>query len=369
VPNTLAETGDFPVNPVANQGKKWRLAYYEGGPYFEYRDVLFATLRGLMKFGWIETVTLPKPTGEETDELWRFLSEKVKSDYIEFVPDAHYSSNWDEDGDREQVAGTLIKRLNEIGDIDLVIAMGTWAGKDLANAKHHTPTVVFAASDPVAAGIIESAEDSGLDHIHAAFDPGVYDRQIRIFHEMTKFNKLGLAYENSADGRSYAAVDVIESAGQDLGFDIVPCYTLSDIPDLDAAGNSVINCFEKLAAEVDAIYVTMQGGVRTESIPRLVETANEYRIPTFSQAGSEEVKYGFLASISQGNFRFVGEFNARTISKILNGAQARQLEQRFEPPPKIAINLKTAEIIDYNPPIILLGAADEIYNEITNPGQ
>jgi ABC-type uncharacterized transport system substrate-binding protein len=119
--------------------------------------------------------------------------------------------------------------------------------------------------------------------------------------------------------------------------------------------------------KVDAIYVTMQGGIRAESIPTLVRTTNENRIPTFSQAGSEEVAYGFLASISQGGFKFVGEFNARTIAQIFNGAQPYQLRQRFEPPPKIAINLKTAELIHFDPPIILLGAADEIYDDIRVP--
>ncbi len=36
-------------------------------------------------------------------------------------------------------------------------------------------------------------------------------------------------------------------------------------------------------------------------------------------------------------------------------------------PPKIAINLKTAEIIGYDPPVDVLGAADEIYQEIEKP--
>ncbi len=52
------------------------------------------------------------------------------------------------------------------------------------------------------------------------------------------------------------------------------------------------------------------------------------------------------------------------MAKILNGARPRQLDQVFEGPPKIAINLKTAQIIGYDPPVDVLGAADEIYQEI-----
>jgi ABC-type uncharacterized transport system substrate-binding protein len=129
----------------------------------------------------------------------------------------------------------------------------------------------------------------------------------------------------------------------------------------------VKRCFHKLAAAADAIYVTQQGGVRLESIPDLVNIANQYRIPTFSQAGSEEVKYGFLASISQAGYRYFGEFHAQTLAKVFNGAKPNQLTQCFEQPPKIAINLETARLIGFDPPIVLLGAADEIFYKITQP--
>lgn len=145
-----------------------------------------------------------------------------------------------------------------------------------------------------------------------------------------------------------------------------PCYTQSDIPDLDEAGESVIRCFQKLVDETEAIYVTLQGGVREESTPKLVEISNHSRIPTFSQAGSEEVKYGFLASCSQGGSTFAGRFNACTVAQIFNGAQPNDLVQRFESPAKIAINLKTAEIVGLYLRTHILAAAD-VFETIESP--
>ena len=55
------------------------------------------------------------------------------------------------------------------------------------------------------------------------------------------------------------------------------------------------------------------------------------------------------------------------MANVFNGAKPRQLPQVFEGPPKVAINLKTAQIIGFDPPMVLLGAADEIYKEIVNP--
>ena len=127
------------------------------------------------------------------------------------------------------------------------------------------------------------------------------------------------------------------------------------------------DCFRQLAHKADAIYVTVHGGVSARSIPALVDIANLNRTPTFSQSGSGEVKFGILASLSQAGFKYVGQFHAFTFAKVFNGAKPRELDQVFEEPKKIAINLKTAVAIGYDPPVDVLGAADEIFEDIESP--
>jgi ABC-type uncharacterized transport system substrate-binding protein len=361
-----ADKGNFSTNPATNNGKKWRIGYYEGGEYISYQRNLLMTVKGLMELGWIETIEIPSQAGEQTKDLWNWLVADTKSEYIEFVEDAHYSANWNKEL-RKKTAAEIINRLNETKDIDLMIAAGTWAGKDLANDRHQTPTIVISTSNAVSAGIIKSVEDSGYDHIHARVDPFRYERQITIFYNIIGFQKLGVAYENTATGRAYAAMDKVEQVAEEYGFEIVSCYTIDDVPDIKVSEESVKKCFTELGDKVDAIYVTVQNGVNVKSIPGLVNLVNSFDLPTFSQYGSSFVKYGFLMSISRAGYKYVGHFYAETIAKIFNGAKPRQLDQLFEDPPKIAINLKTAEIIGYDPPVDVLGAADEIYQEIEQP--
>jgi ABC-type uncharacterized transport system substrate-binding protein len=356
----------FGIDPVTNNGEKWRIGYYEGGGYIDYQQILTATIKGLMTLGWIETAEIPPQDGEQTESLWRWLSSTARSPYLSFPADAHYTANWNDDL-RPKAAAAVVERLNTKKDIDMMLAFGTWAGKDLATDAHDTPTVVISASDPLAAGIIKSVEDSGYDHVHATVDPYFYERQIRIFHDIIGFDKLGIAYEDTVDGRSYAAIDKVERIAGERGFEIVRCHTQSDVEDAAVAEKSVKDCFHQLGKTADALYVTVQGGINARSLPELVKIVNSCDIPTFSQSGSQEVKAGFLMSIAQAGFRYIGRFHAETIAKILNGAQPRRLDQVFEEPPKIAINLRTAEIIGYDPPVDVLGAADEIYQEIAAP--
>lgn len=358
----------FGTAPVLNDGQKWRFVFYEGGPHANYYHYLEATILGLMKLGWIEKSELPKMqiTQADTERLWNWLANNSKSDYLEFVEDGYYSANWDNE-QRQANRSRLLNRLKSEEEINLVIAMGTWAGLDLANNEHSVPTVVMSTSDPVESGIIKSQDDSGYDHVHARVDPYRYERQLRIFHDIIKFKKLGIAFEDSIYGRSYAAIDTVEKVAADIGFDVVKCYTKSDISNTDIASTSVIRCFEELSKKVDAIYVTIQGGVNTASIPSLVAIANKNSIPTFSQLGSKEVQQGFLFSISRPGFKPAGLFLSATIAQILNGARPRQLKQVFEETPSIAINLKTAEIVGLYLYADILAAADTIYRDIKNP--
>lgn len=355
----------FGTSPKSNDGEKWRIGYYQGGSYSNYYAYLNATAKGLMELGWIEKKGIPKQEDEEA--LWDWLRRNAKSDYIEFPEDAFYTAGWDEN-ERPLRRDEIVKRLSQTGDIDLMIAMGTWAGQDLANDKHSTPVMVMSSSDPVRAGIIKSVEDSGLDHVHARVDPLRYERQIRVFHDIIDFKKLGVAYEDSVSGRSYAAIDLIEKVAAERGFKVVRCYTESDIADKERAGASVLACFRQLVKEVDAIYVTAQGGVNSDTIPQMVQLANDNGIPTFSQVGSQEVKYGFLLSISRAEgFKPVGRFMAATAAKIFNGARPRELNQIFEEAPNLAINLRTAEKVGLYLYAEVLAASDEIYREIEMP--
>lgn len=348
--------------PVKNNGQKWRIGYYEGGEYIDYQKNFISLLHGLRDLGWLDFAEVPPQQGEGVQELWKWLG-TVKSDFLEFVPDACYSANWD-DATRETTRAALLERLSGRRDIDLMLALGTWAGQDLAVDGHSVPCVVMATANPQTAGIIKSADDSGRDNIHARIAPERFLQQVRVFHDVVGFKKIGVAYEDTPAGRTYAALDALEALAPELGYEIVTCHTKSDIADKAEAEASAIACFRELATKADAIYVTVQGGVSERSLPEVVKIALDARIPTFSQNGSDEVRQGLLMSISLAGYKYVGQFYARTVGQILGGTKPRALGQIFEDPPKIAINLKTAELIQFDPPVDMLLAADEVFEQI-----
>ena len=350
----------FPTTPKAKpDGGKWRLGYFESGDYSEYPRTLRVIVAGLQQLGWLSVPAIPE--GLNGRQMWNFLAQNAKSDTLQFVDDAWWQPGNFDAARRPAVRQAITDRLSKRNDIDLIIAMGTLAGQDMAMLGAPVATVVASTSDAVGARIVKSVEDSGLDNLHARVQPERYQRQVRLFHEIVPFKTLGLVYEDSPEGRTYAAVPAVEQVAKELGFQVKSCNAASNgIPVEDATRNAV-DCYRKLSNQVDAMYVTVHRGITPDSVGQVAEVLRTAQVPSFAMLGSEQVRDGLLMSLAQADYSYVGLFHAETIARIFNGAKPRQLSQIWIDPAKIALNLDTARGIGFDPPVDILLAADEVY--------
>ncbi|MFY2838523.1 ABC transporter substrate-binding protein [Achromobacter xylosoxidans] len=350
----------FPTKPVMRpDGRKWRIGYFESGDYSEYPRTLRVTVDGLQKLGWITVPAIPD--GLNGRQMWEYLADNVRSDTLEFVRDAWWQPGNFDAAQRPAVRESIKQRLEGRKDIDLIIAMGTWAGQDMAGLGAPVPTIVASTSDAVGARITRSAQDSGLDNLHARVQPERYQRQVRLFHEIVPFKRLGLVYEDSPEGRTYSAVEAVEQVAREQGFKVLSCNAPSNGIAPEVATRNALECYARLAPQIDAAYVTVHRGVTPASIDTVAEILRQARVPSFSMLGSEEVKHGLLLSLAQADYSYVGLFYAETMARIFNGAKARELSQVWIDPAKIALNLQTARVIGFDPPVDILLAADEVY--------
>ncbi|MBU4610651.1 hypothetical protein IMZ29_08910 [Achromobacter sp. GG226] len=355
----------YPVTPVRTpQGEPWRIGYLQGGDYADYPVILVAIVRGLMTLGWVQEMPLPDPATHSAAQIWAHLATNAQSEYLRFVPDGFYTAGNFDAAQRPGTREAVYARVNGKRDIDLMIAMGTWAGQDMANGPVSVPTIVASTSDPIASRIVASAEDSGHDHIHAKVEPDRYQRQLRLFHDIVPFQTLGIVYENTPEGRTFGGVDAVEDMARTLGFTVTPCHApFNNVPTAEAE-RLAAECYTQLAPTVQAVYLTVHRGVTSQSLGPIVESLLKAEVPSFSMLGSTEVQRGVLLSMAQAGYLPVGLFHAETMARIFHGAKPRELSQVWLSPAEIAINLKTAERIGFDPPIDILLASDEVYDTI-----
>ncbi|MDR3175507.1 MAG: ABC transporter substrate-binding protein [Desulfovibrio sp.] len=343
-------------------GRPVRVAYIEGGFYTDYAQILVALAQGLAGLGIIADGNAPLPEHvESTAEIWQWLCANAGGNTIRFVPDGYYSAGWDDAVFVEKRA-ELIARLNGVRDIDLVLAFGTKAGQAMAADDHNTPVAVLSVTDAVTAGIIPSPEDSGRDHVFAMVEYNRYYRQVGIFHDIFRFKRLGIAYEDTEEGRGSIALTQIQKAAADSDFDLLTCVDTLYYDNPAPAVENLIGCHKRLAAAgADAVYMTVNNGMQTENMGEILRPLLEKRLPTFSQNGVDEVRHGVLMSISQANFSGQGLFAARAVANIVKGESPRSQKQDYEEPMSLAVNLRTAMLIGWNPSLAVLSAVDEIF--------
>jgi len=356
-------------------GSRFRVAVMQSGEYFSYADVFEGTLKGLMTIGWIREVP-PLLSGfagyaryEDGKTVTNILAELAKhnySDYLEFSQDAFFDLKWNDDNAKSRE----FKRLTAPGSgIDLVIALGTQVSTILAKPeKFPIPVIVDSISDPVGSGIIASLEDSGRDYLSGAVDPDQDIRQVRLFHSVIKFQKLGILYENSEIGRAYGAVDDIQKVASEYGFKVVASTNVLGDPedeDDDAAWERAearyVAALDALCPKVDAVYLAVQAGLSEFSLPDVVAVLNKHKKPSFIMEGKNFVRDGILLGESDSNLVAKGIFNGKKIVNIFKGKKPRDLPQVYEHVPHIAINLDTAATIGYDVSIDIIASADEVF--------
>ena len=284
------------TRPTLNKGNKWRIGYYEGGSWQDYRESL------------------------------------------------------------------------KEGHVDMMFAMGTWAGQDLANNSHAIPTMVMSTTDPVQSGIVKSADDSGLDHVHARCDPTRRQRQIRLFHDIIKFKRIGVVYDDKdPNGKVMAHLNELEEIGLERRFDVVTCSAPDSQKSLQVAVDGYRACVRKLAPEVDAFYLSDLRGTEADMLFETIQPLFEHKVPTWSARGSKLVARGALLSVARENFDFIAPFYAAVVARIFNGVKPRDIPQVFKDKMRLAINLETAKTIGYPVPPNILKEADIVYDKIEVP--
>ncbi len=338
------------AHPLKNSpSPKWRIAYVEGGPYSEYQSTLMAIIKGFIQQNIIKKVSLPPVnTFNDSKELWDWAVKNTKSDSIEFIPDGFYSANWDSE-QRIAQKENVLNRIREKNDIDILLAFGTFGGSDFATDEHDVPTFVLSVTDYVEAKIIVSPHDSGRDHVHASVETGRYERQLATFYDVFHFKKLGIPFDDSEDGKATIALTQLESAAKNLGFELELCG-FNTLESKDKVVDNLIFCLEDLGKRTDAIYMTMNTAMQRDRMTDILKPVIDAGLPTFSQLGVDETELGVLMSLSQPSFDNEGLNTVQAIIETMNGKLPRECEQEYSGPLGLAINLKMAMLIGWEPP-------------------
>ncbi|MDR2113451.1 MAG: ABC transporter substrate-binding protein [Candidatus Accumulibacter sp.] len=350
-------------NLSGDTGGPVRVIYLEGGEYTNYERVLYGFLGALHRNGLLAEL----PALGKSQDMWSAIS-RLPPGRLQFLSDGYYSSEWD-DGRRETNKAAIFKRLRDKGDVDLILALGTWAGVDMVTNSvtdsvtnsFDTPVMVLSVTDAYSAGIVKTPLESGRDHVYVSMDPNWLYRQLVFFHDLFRFKRLGVTYDDSREGRNAVGLRSIERAAALMGFEIVACSGQLDLADLDEAYRRLLDCHRELAGKVDAMYITASSAVTADTVAALVEPFNRRKIPTFGQDAKAGVEKGILLDIARNDPEEEGGFAAEALLEMLRGTPPGKARHLFDGMIYVSLNMDTADRIGWRPPFELLQFVDVLY--------
>ena len=315
-----------------------RIGYLEAGPFWLFDNTWNAFRDGMGKY----------------DDL-----------RCEYPADARLSPGWQPEQMRR--LPELAKQLLQRKDLDLVVGMGTAAVKALLAVNDgRTPILGMGMADPIAAGVVKSAEDSGVDNFTCRVEVDRWSSMFRVFYDVVRFHKMGIMFQNSQEGRVYAALGDAQAIASELGFELVLYDGLSSAESTEECRNGLDALHKK---GMDAFFIGPLNcfDIGDAGMAQLLQKLNQWKVPTFARDGSEYVKAGALMGFSTWNFGPSGIALAGQAHAILTGTKPRALPMLDQSEPSIALNLATAKAIGFDFPFDVLVTADELHETISQP--
>jgi ABC-type uncharacterized transport system substrate-binding protein len=354
--------GRLPSSPVRKPGGgKFRIAYVDIDEYPATGSMLYYVIEHLKQDGWIQYDSLPVDADNvDAKALINWLSERDIGPYIEFVGSANYYLAYEGE---EAVGNSMIDHVKNKKDIDLVFAMGTWPGKFVKSLHLDIPVMVYGSVDPIGAGIVKSAEDSGDPNIWAQVDPSAFTRQLQFYYDTIPFKKIGMVYNDEI----VASIPDYEKTANANGFTIakvkIEKLESDKEEDKDAYYQNLKNIYNKLVYEekIDAYLINTDVITDDSRIADLFEIFYEEKIPVFVQVGDNYIKNGALMQVSPRDYKGLGAFVSNMIGAVLNGAKPGELPQEYTSSPYLSLNLDVAEKIGFTPSFEMLLSCEYIY--------
>jgi len=323
----------------------------------------FEVVESLRRDGWI-TCEDPPMTVDTADakKLVDWLSKQDLGPYIEFAGDANYYLAYEGE---EAVGQSLIDHAKNRKDIDLVFAMGTWPARFVKSLDLGVPLLVYGSIDPVRAGIVVSAEDSGYDDIWAQVDPSAFSRQIQFYHDTIPFTNIGMVFNDEI----IASIPDYEKTAEAASFRItkvkIEKLASDNKEDQDRYYADLATIYRRLIEEdkVDAYLINTDVITDDTRIDALFAPFLDARIPIFVQVGDNYIRHGAFMQVSPRDYKGLGAFISNRIGSFFNGAKLRSLSQAYTSSPYLSLNLDVAERIGFTPSFEMLLSCGYIYTK------
>jgi putative ABC transport system substrate-binding protein len=253
----------------------------------------------------------------------------------------------DEQYDRlPALAADLVRR-----QVSMIVAATTPAALAAKPATSTIPIVFAIGGDPVRTGLVESLSRpggnlTGAAHVNVETAP----KRLELLHELMRAKKVVGLLVNPSNPITKSVATSVQEAAKSLGLELQIVHAQTDA-DIDAAFASLPAMHVgALVIGTDPFFTSRAEKLGATSLRLAMPAIYQYR--AFTEAGGV-MSYG--GSITESYYH-AGLYAGR----ILKGEKPGDLPVQLSTKVELFFNLKSAKALGLDPPLSLLGRADEV---------
>jgi putative ABC transport system substrate-binding protein len=222
-------------------------------------------------------------------------------------------------------AQTIAKKFVD-DKVDMIFAISTPSAQAVYNATKEIPILITAVTDPVAAELVASLEESG-NNVTGTSDATPVEKQLQFVKEqLPDVKTIGIMY-NTSESNSEIQVQMAEEVAKNLGLEIIVqgITSVNDIP----------QTLESMIDKIDAIYIPTDNMV-VSSMPIVSKICFDNNKPII---GSEisQVESGAIVAVGIDYYQLGYETGLKAV-KVIEGTSTKDIPVSFQEETSIGIN-------------------------------
>ncbi len=212
------------------------------------------------------------------------------------------------------------------------------------------------------------ANDGPPPSFEKAFSANLHFEDLRILQldflrEILQFKRLGVIFGEEKAGAEPERVTRIRELGEKRGYAVQSCGI--PVAGLDKAQTEqrLINCYGKLAIEVDTMNITGLQSVDKDMVIRVQRPLKFYKIPILALQGDTDFEEGVAMRIGRfgENNNIQTDFYVNLFGGVLHGIKVFEIAEKLQDMPVMAVNLKVLNEYGLLNSGTLVGLAPDLY--------
>lgn len=182
-------------------------------------------------------------------------------------------------------------------------------------------------------------------------------------HEILKFKKIGIIFENTHTGRKTSGHDLLTSLAKRKNIEVVGCEVPFTLLNKELTEDALVDCYGKLSLSTNAILVSPLLGVNQTLIKRLNGGLTFFKIPTISLDARNEANNVTLSLTKRTD---IDKFSVNVFNGLLHNQKIHEFSEKLKGIPDIKINLENLQQVGQSDEPVLLLSPDIFLHEKTS---